>query len=98
MLTDSFGGLIAAFPETTDFWQGDEEKFKQPVIKAGAYISNAEWDESTRAFSFFVSVPISKDDEFLGVLIAGIDVTKAYLIQMPLEELVKVDIKNMDIQ
>lgn len=53
MLTDSFGSLLASFPVTSDYWQGDERKFIEPIKRQGLYISDPNWDESTNVYSFF---------------------------------------------
>ncbi len=97
MLTDSFGALLAAYPITTDYWQGDEAKFIAPIKLAGVYISDSKWDESSKVYSFFVSIPISLDGEFLGVLISGLDVSSEYIMDMSLQDLLQLDVNNLEI-
>ncbi|MDF1780514.1 MAG: PDC sensor domain-containing protein [Alcanivoracaceae bacterium] len=87
MLTDGFGSLLAARPEPSDYWQGDEEKFYAPVQSSDTYVSKAAWDESSRTNSFFISIPIESNGEFIGVLIAGLKITQEYMMHMPIEEL-----------
>jgi len=57
------------------------------------YISDARWDESSEAYSFFLAEPIYMEGELLGVLIAGIDVTIEYIMRMPFDQLVKLQVK-----
>lgn len=89
MLTDGFGALRAARPAPTDYWQGDEEKFYSAVTLSQFYVSKAAWDESTQTNSFFISMPIESNGKFIGVLIAGLKITQEYMMQMPIEELIK---------
>lgn len=87
MLTDGYGALLAASPATSDYWQGDEDKFIRPVSTEAMVVSNASWDESSGVYSFFISLPLFEDGRLLGVLIAGIDVSLEYYLSMPLEAL-----------
>ena len=87
MLTDAFGSLLASFPVTSDYWQGDERKFIQPIKRQGLYISDPNWDDSTNVYSFFLSIPIMNNQDLLGVLVAGIDVSSEYMMNMSLQDL-----------
>ena len=75
ILTDGFGFNIAAWPLPTDYWQGDEAKFIEPMRQRKTYVSNHSWDESSAVYSFFVTRPIFINGQFYGVLIMGIDVS-----------------------
>lgn len=102
MLTNTFGELVAAYPLTSDYWQGDELKFIQPMLTADVYTSEVSWDESSEAYSFFVCLPIfsksaaADQREVIGVLIAGLDVSREYLLEMTLGELMGVDVTHVD--
>ncbi|WP_143870415.1 PDC sensor domain-containing protein [Catenovulum sediminis] len=89
MLVDLNGALVAAYPTTTDFWQGDEDKFQRAITNSKFYISPAKWDESTQDYSFFVAMAIYRGAEKLGALIAGLNVTEEYMLSMGLERLLE---------
>ncbi len=96
MLTDKNGALLSAYPITTDYWQGDEEKFTQAIINQSIYVSDYKWDDSTNRYSFFLTIPLYSEDVFLGALIIGIDVTKDKLLELDLEDLLKISIQPND--
>jgi len=75
---DNQGAIVAMFNKTTDYWQGDEAKFKESFKKGiGAiYISNVAFDESTQAYLVHVSVPVKDGDRVIGAITVGIDVDK----------------------
>ena len=76
-LTDNQGANVAAFPVTTDYWQGDEDKW----IKAynmghgDIYIGNLEFDKSTNTNALQISVPVIDNHKAIGVLVVGIKLT-----------------------
>jgi hypothetical protein len=72
--TGKQGELAAVFPKTSDFYQGDEDKFIE-CYKDGAgevFIGELEEDISTKTISVQISVPILDGDNTIGVLIVGI--------------------------
>lgn len=79
MLVDANGALIAAYPLTSDFWQGDEDKFKVAIEKSNFSVTKAEWDESTQRYSFFLTIPMQQNNQTIGALIAGLKVTPEYM-------------------
>lgn len=91
MLTDKVGALVAVYPKTSDYWQGDEAKYIQAAVANKNHFSEPSWDDSSSAYSFFVSIPIRKNGDVVGVLIAGLDVTSSYIEDMSLENLVNLD-------
>ena len=93
MFTNNMGELISAFPKTTDYWQGDEEKFTSPVISRKLYISLPAWDQSTEFYSIHLSIPIIEDGKIYGVIIAGLDVTPDDLLSLDLQELLKLKVQ-----
>jgi hypothetical protein len=97
MLTDGFGALLASFPVTSDYWQGDESKFIQPIIRHGLYVSEPKWDESTSAYSFFLSLAIFKKGNLIGVLVSGVDVSSEYMMDMPLQDLLNLPIHDHEL-
>ena len=97
MLTDSFGALLASYPITSDYWQGDESKFIMAVKNKGIYISGPNWDESSKTYSFFVSLPVIQQGKLLGVLVAGLDVSSEYMMDMSLQQLLDLKSHNLNI-
>ncbi|NQZ84058.1 MAG: hypothetical protein HRT52_23955 [Colwellia sp.] len=80
MVLDKNGVLVAVFPKPTDYWQGDEDKFQQPIRINGDYIGPTKWDSSASTYQFFYCILIKGEDQkVIGVLVTGLDVTKQYL-------------------
>jgi len=75
-LTDNQGANVAAFPPTSDYWQGDEEKWTASYNngKGVVYIGPLEFDDSTRKTQVQISAPVVSNDETIGVLILGVSV------------------------
>jgi hypothetical protein len=76
-LTDRRGANVAAYPVTSDSWQGDEEKWLRS-FNAGVgevFIGKVEFDESTKTTAIQISVPVMDHGETIGVLIFGIKLT-----------------------
>ena len=76
-LTDRQGATVAEYPATTDYWQGDEAKWKEAFNKGlgKVHIGPVEFDESTQVDSVQISVPVMADGEAIGVLVVGIKLT-----------------------
>ncbi len=61
IFTMDLNGLnVAASDTTSDYWQGDEDKFSQTyLIGAGAvHISDVEFDESSQSYQAQVSITL----------------------------------------
>jgi ABC-type amino acid transport substrate-binding protein len=80
IVTDNRGLNVAVSDMTSDYWQGDEDKFTQCYGKPANSVifSNINYDESTKRFQLHLSVPLYSEHKFdpLGVMIFGIDVEK----------------------
>lgn len=76
-LTDAQGANVAAYPATSDYWQGDETKFTAAFAdgKGKVYIGGVEFDESTQSNAVQISVPMDYGDETIGVLVIGVKVS-----------------------
>lgn len=76
-LTDNQGANVAAYPATSDYWQGDEEKFTASFNggQGQVFIGPVEFDESTKANAVQISVPMEYNDETIGVLVIGVKVS-----------------------
>ncbi|WP_350585326.1 cellulose-binding family II protein [Pseudoalteromonas sp. RB2-MNA-CIBAN-0110] len=79
ILTDNQGKNIAISKLTSDYWQGDENKFTK-TFKQSKYFNfdSVTYDASTHHFQVQLSFPVLDDNNsHIGVLILGVDVEKA---------------------
>lgn len=75
---DNQGANVAMTDKTSDYWQGDEAKFKKS-FNGGAgsvFVDEVEFDDSTQAYLVQVSVPVKDGDKTVGAITFGIDVEK----------------------
>ncbi|MBW8034904.1 MAG: hypothetical protein FVQ79_04495 [Planctomycetes bacterium] len=73
-LCDNQGATVGTYPRTSDYWQGDEEKFTR-CFKDGdgeIFVGPLEFDESTGSRSVQISVPVKDDGKTIGVLVVGL--------------------------
>ncbi len=73
---DNQGANVAMTDKTSDYWQGDEAKFKESY-KGGTgavHISNVKFDDSTQAYLVQVSVPVLDGAKVIGAITIGVDV------------------------
>ena len=75
---DNQGANVAMTNKTSDYWQGDEAKFKKSFNGgAGAvFVDEVEFDDSTQAYLVQVSVPVKDNGKAIGAITIGIDVGK----------------------
>ena len=75
-LTDNQGANVAAFPPTSDYWQGDEEKWTASYNNGDGmvFIGPLEFDESTRKTQVQISAPVISKEQTIGVLVLGVSV------------------------
>lgn len=75
-ITDNQGANVAAYPPTSDYWQGDEGKFTSSFNngKGKVFIGPLEQDASTNKTLVQISAPIISNNETIGVLIMGVSV------------------------
>lgn len=73
-LCDNQGAVVGEYPKTSDYWQGDEDKFIQSFNDGMGrdYIGALKFDESTQAYSVQVSVPVLYEGKTIGVLVVGL--------------------------
>lgn len=70
MLTDRFGRLVAASNRTSDYYQADEEWWKEAFddgVHGRVNVSDVVWDESARVFAIDIAVPVT--DPATGTLV-----------------------------
>lgn len=80
IVTDARGLNAAISDMTSDYWQGDEEKFTEVFSKPAntMHFGDINYDESTKRFQLHLSVPLYTEEKFepLGVMVFGVDVEK----------------------
>lgn len=80
IITDARGLNVAISDMTSDYWQGDEEKFTEVFSKPAntLHFGEISYDESTKRFQLHLSVPLYTEKKFkpLGVMVFGVDVEK----------------------
>lgn len=76
-ITDNKGANVAAYPATSDYWQGDEDKFTRAFAngKGEVFIGDVEMDESSQSNAVQISVPMMYNNEAIGVLVIGVKVS-----------------------
>lgn len=75
---DNQGANVAMTDKTSDYWQGDETKFKKS-FNGGAgsvFVDEVEFDDSAQAYLVQVSVPVKDGGNVIGAITFGIDVDK----------------------
>jgi hypothetical protein len=75
---DNQGANVAMTDKTSDYWQGDEAKFKKSFNGgAGAvFVDKVKFDDSTQAYLSQVSVPVKDGDKVIGAITIGVDIDK----------------------
>lgn len=75
---DNQGANVCMTDKTSDYWQGDEAKFKNSYNngQGGIFIGEVEFDESTQAYVSQVSVPVIYEGNAIGAITFSIDVDK----------------------
>ena len=75
-LTDNQGANVAAYPPTSDYWQGDEEKWTASYNDGQGivFIGPLEFDDSTQKTQVQISAPVFANNETIGVLVLGVSV------------------------
>ena len=75
-LTGNQGANVAAYPATSDYWQGDEDKWTNSFNGGDGQIfyGKLALDESTNTVAAQVSAPVLDRGETIGVLVVGITI------------------------
>ena len=73
---DNKGLNVALSDVTSDYWQGDEAKWKKTYMAGpnSLHISDVELDESTQTYQAQVSVPIVENGKVIGAATFGVNV------------------------
>jgi hypothetical protein len=77
-LTDRMGANVACTNKTSDFYQGDEDKFQVAFAggKGDVFLGELSRDESTQSYSVQIGVPVMDAGEAIGVLVATVSVER----------------------
>lgn len=81
IITDKFGGIVAASDKTSDFYQADEGWWQKAYNdgKGGVYISNAEFDKSSQKWVVSIAVPIKDaNDAVIGICKNSISIDRLF--------------------
>ena len=73
---DNQGANVAMTDKTSDYWQGDEEKFTKS-FKDGAgaiFVDEVKFDDSAQAYLVQVSVPVMDGGNAIGAITFGINI------------------------
>lgn len=75
-VTDNQGANVALTDKTSDYWQGDEDKFVKAFDqgKGAVFISQIEFDDSSQAYLVQISVPVMDGNTCIGTITFGVDV------------------------
>ncbi len=77
---DKNGALVGSTNKTSDYWQGDEDKFIKTYGAGGAgatFIDKIKFDESSGSYAQQVNVPVVDSDtgNVIGAITGGLDIT-----------------------
>lgn len=72
---DKNGSNVAMTGKTSDYWQGDEDKFKKSFNggKGAVFVDDVEFDDSTQTYLVQVSVPVMDGGVAIGAITFGIE-------------------------
>jgi hypothetical protein len=72
------GANVCQTDKTSDYWQGDEDKFVKSFNggKGAIFVDDVEFDDSTQSYISQVSVPVMDGAKAIGAITFGIDVDK----------------------
>lgn len=75
---DNQGANVAMTDKTSDYWQGDEAKFKKAFNngQGSVFVDEVEFDDSSQAYLVQVSVPVKDGNTVIGAITFGIDIDK----------------------
>ncbi|MFZ5569950.1 MAG: PDC sensor domain-containing protein [Thermodesulfobacteriota bacterium] len=75
---DNQGANVAMTDKTSDYWQGDEDKFQKSFNKGqgAVFVDEVEFDDSSQAYLVQISVPVMDADKAVGAITFGIDIDK----------------------
>jgi hypothetical protein len=74
-IMDNQGANVAMTNKTSDFWQGDEDKFTESYKggQGAVHIGDVKFDKSSQIYLVQVSIPVIDAGKAIGALTVGID-------------------------
>ena len=77
-VTDRRGANVAMTNKTSDYWQGDEDKFTKTIIgsRSSYHLDPVGFDESIQAYAVQVALPVYNEGRAIGVLVATLNLEK----------------------
>lgn len=77
-VTDRLGANVASTNKTSDFYQGDEDKFREAFADGvgSVHIGDVARDESIQSYAIPVGVPVLDEGVAIGVLVVTVNVEK----------------------
>jgi hypothetical protein len=77
ILMDERGANVCVSRETTDYWQGDEAKWKKTFVEGqDPFVDEPALDESSGAYAVQLSVPVTEGARRIGALTLTLKVRK----------------------
>lgn len=75
---DNQGAVVGENDLTSDYWQGDEAKWKNSFNggKGGVDVGKVKFDKSANAQLQQISIPVISDGKAIGAITFGIDINK----------------------
>lgn len=77
-LMDDQGANVAMTNKTSDYWQGDEDKFTESFKQGqgAVHLGEVQFDSSAQAYLVQISVPVMDEGRAIGALTVGIDLDR----------------------
>jgi hypothetical protein len=77
ILMDAQGANVCVSRETSDYWQGDEPKWRKPFVEGrAAFVDEPAFDQSSATYAVQLSVPVSENAKPIGALTLTLKVRK----------------------
>ena len=77
ILMDEHGANVCVSRETSDYWQGDEDKWKKPFLEGrAAFVDEPALDASSATYAVQLSVPLLEGRKRIGALTLTLKVRK----------------------
>ncbi len=75
---DNQGANVCMTDKTSDYWQGDESKFKKSFAggTGAVFVDDVEFDDSSQTYQVQVSVPVKDGGKVIGAITFGVDVDR----------------------
>ena len=77
ILMDAQGANVCVSRETSDYWQGDEDKWQKPFVEGrAAFVDEPAFDASTATYAVQLSVPVLDGTKRVGALTLTLKIKK----------------------